>query len=69
MPLPIKVTMIIPDWITRDLVNGTYERVGGVIRDAQTKQIVAWLREVPAGKDLAAMSLQTLITIGSAASS
>jgi hypothetical protein len=42
-----KVKDIIPG-----LLSGKYERVGGVVRDSITKQIVAWLREVP-GKDVA----------------
>lgn len=38
----------IPEYIAHGLSNGTYERVGGVIREADSKQVVAWLRE--AGK-------------------
>lgn len=32
--------------VVRGLLIGKYERVGGVIRDAKTKRIVAWLRSV-----------------------
>ena len=41
----VKVAFEVPDWIAWELNRGTYERVGGVIRDTQTKQVVAWLRE------------------------
>jgi tetratricopeptide (TPR) repeat protein len=42
----INVNFDIPSWVTEGLTNQTYERVGGVIRDAKTKQVVAWLREI-----------------------
>lgn len=35
----------IPDWIVEGLKCGEYVRIGGVIRDAKTKQIIAMLRE------------------------
>jgi hypothetical protein len=41
----VKVAFEVPDWIAKELNRGTYERLGGVIRDTQTKQVVAWLRE------------------------
>ncbi|PZV06849.1 MAG: hypothetical protein DCF22_23040 [Leptolyngbya sp.] len=41
----ITATFVTPDWITSGLNSGVYERVGGVIRDTQSKQIVAWLKE------------------------
>jgi hypothetical protein len=43
----LEVTFRVQDWIAKGLASGAYERVGGVVRDAQTKQIVTWLREVP----------------------
>ena len=44
MPV-IKATLDIPEHILHGLLNGTYERFGGMIRTAGTKRIVAWLRE------------------------
>ena len=44
----VNASFHIPEYIARGLSNGTYERVGGVIREAGSKQVVAWLRE--AGK-------------------
>jgi hypothetical protein len=41
----LTTTFVIPDWIGSGLASGTYERVGGVIRQVGNKQVVAWLRE------------------------
>ncbi|MFW9258540.1 hypothetical protein [Nostoc sp. CALU 546] len=41
----VTATFSIPDWINEGLKTKAYERVGGVIRDFRTKQIVAMLRE------------------------
>lgn len=41
-----QTTFDIPDWILQGLQTGEYVRIGGVIRDSNTKQIVAMLREV-----------------------
>jgi tetratricopeptide (TPR) repeat protein len=41
----VRVAFEVPEDIIRELNRGTYERVGGVIRDTQSKQVVSWLRE------------------------
>ncbi|PSB67049.1 hypothetical protein C7B61_08200, partial [filamentous cyanobacterium CCP1] len=41
----LTTTFDIPAKILEGLMNGSYERVGGIVRDAVTKQIVMWLRE------------------------
>jgi hypothetical protein len=41
----VNATFQVPEYITQGLSNGTYERIGGVIREANSKQVVAWLRE------------------------
>lgn len=41
----IEVLLEIPPAIAQGLANGTFERVGGVIREVGNKQVVAWLRE------------------------
>ena len=41
----VNATFYIPKLIEQGLSNGAYERIGGVIREANSKQIVAWLRE------------------------
>ena len=46
MSLALTVTFALADWVVKGLENGTFERVGGVIREVGTKKVVAWLREV-----------------------
>ena len=41
----IEATFQVPEYIAQGLSNGAYERVGGVVREVGSKQIVAWLRE------------------------
>jgi tetratricopeptide (TPR) repeat protein len=41
----LTTTFVLPNWIAEGLASGNYERVGGVVRDHLTKQVVAWLRE------------------------
>jgi hypothetical protein len=45
------VHFIIPPDYQAGLVTGQYERIGGVIRESQSKKIVAWLREVSTATD------------------
>jgi len=40
-----QVLFTIPPEIQTGLMSGQYERVGGVVRQSETKQVVAWLRE------------------------
>ncbi|MGB0386437.1 MAG: hypothetical protein ACPGWR_16625 [Ardenticatenaceae bacterium] len=42
----IEVTLAVSDHVAQSLANGTYERVGGIVRESRSKQIVTWLREV-----------------------
>jgi tetratricopeptide (TPR) repeat protein len=42
----LNVTFALVDWVAKGLENGTFERVGGVIREVGTKKVVAWLREI-----------------------
>jgi tetratricopeptide (TPR) repeat protein len=42
----VTTTLNIPDEIQQGLINGTLERVGGVVRKVDSKQVVAWLREI-----------------------
>ncbi len=43
--MPLEVLFQIPKYIENGLVSGSFERVGGVIRESASKQVVAWLRE------------------------
>ena len=45
MNLPIQVTYALASWVVKGLQDGTFERVGGVIRDVTSKKIVTWLRD------------------------
>jgi hypothetical protein len=42
----VDATFYIPEHIAQGISNGTYERVGGVVREIGSKQVVAWLREI-----------------------
>lgn len=69
----LTTTFVIPDWISSGLANGAYERMGGVIREARSKQVVAWLREgfTPEGNSLLPLEripIQGMLSITSAAS-
>ncbi|MBA3923952.1 MAG: hypothetical protein H0X31_20565 [Nostocaceae cyanobacterium] len=41
----LTATFELPHWIAEGLGSGAYERIGGVIVNSGTKQVVAWLRE------------------------
>jgi hypothetical protein len=41
----MEVSAEIPQEIVKGLESGLYERIGGAIRDVETQQVVAWLRE------------------------
>lgn len=43
--IDLSVVFKVPEWLAAGLESGQLERVGGVIRDAVTKKVVAWLRE------------------------
>ncbi len=46
MSLALTVTFTLANWIVKGLADGTLTRVGGVVVDASTKQVVTWLRDV-----------------------
>lgn len=43
--IPVTVTFMLANWIAKGLADGSLVRVGGVILDASTKQVVTWLRD------------------------
>lgn len=61
----VNVMLEIPKYMLEGLKSGKYERVGGVVRDVHTKQIVGWLREA---EGLKATVINTLNILGPAAS-
>jgi len=40
----VTTTFLLTDEIEQNLAKGTYERIGGVVREVKTKCVVAWLR-------------------------
>lgn len=43
--MALNVVFDVPAQVTQGLLNGTLERVGGVVRDSSSKQVVMWLQE------------------------
>lgn len=43
--LAVTATFVLADWIAKGLADGTFERIGGVIREVGTKHVITWLRE------------------------
>ena len=43
--MDLNVVLDVPARIVQGLANGTLERVGGVVRDASSKEVVMWLRD------------------------
>jgi len=41
----LDVTLDVPEYVKSGLSNGSYERIGGVIRKTGSKNVVTWLRE------------------------
>jgi len=41
----VNATFDVPEHVANGLSSGIYERVGGVVRESGSKQVVAWLRE------------------------
>lgn len=66
--LPLEVVFDVPPEIVRGLATGALERVGGVIRETGSKQVVMWLREgakIADNSDLAAGVLKSVLDVGS----
>ncbi len=62
--LPLEVVFDVPPAIVRGLATGALERVGGVIRETGSKQVVMWLREggqLASSTDLPGTVLMTLL--------
>ena len=60
----INVSPDIPQQIAEGLESGIYERIGGAIREVDTRQIVAWLREA---YDLSDPVVSELLSLSSTA--
>ncbi|MEH2012794.1 hypothetical protein [Nostoc sp.] len=69
MSLPVTVTFMLADWIVKGLTDGTFERIGGVIREVGSKRVITWLREVnsPPSKEIF-LATQGILQVSSAVS-
>lgn len=66
--LPLEVVFDVPPEIVRGIATGALERVGGVIRETGSKQVVMWLREganIANNPNLAGGVLRSLLDAGS----
>ncbi len=66
--IPLNVVFDVPQEIYSGLASGALERVGGVIRESGSKQVVMWLREgasIADNPSLAAGFLRSFINVGS----
>ena len=55
----VDVTFNVPELIAQGLSNRTLERVGGVVRETGSKQVVGWLREIYEKSDPALSNILT----------
>lgn len=52
MSLPLTVTFALVDWIAAGLADGSLQRIGGVILESVTRQVVCWLQETDVNQRL-----------------
>ncbi len=64
----VEATFHVPDHISQGLSNGTYERVGGVVRERGSKQVVAWLREASVSGEPALSNILSLSPVSAVSS-
>jgi len=64
----VQATFQIPEYIQQGISNRIYERVGGVVRNAASKQVVAWLREAYEKGEPALPNILSLSSVGSVSS-
>ena len=64
----VNATFQVPEYIAQGISKGAYERVGGVVREAGSKQVVAWLREASETAKPVLSSIVSLSSVGAVAS-
>jgi len=64
----LNVTLDLPKRIAKGLLSGQFERVGGVVRDVETKQVVAWLRDIGNSSNQVLSTVLSPSTLSSTAS-
>ncbi len=56
----VNATFYVPEYIAQGLSNRFYERVGGVVRERGSKQVVTWLRDIFENSDPALSNISAL---------
>jgi hypothetical protein len=64
----VNATFQIPQHIAQGISNGTFERVGGVVRETGSKQVVTWLREVSEAGQPVLSNIFSLTSVGAVSS-
>jgi hypothetical protein len=64
----LNATFQVPGHIAQGLSNGTYERIGGVICEAKSKQVVTWLREASETVEPVLSNVLSLSSVGAVSS-
>jgi hypothetical protein len=64
----VQATFHIPEHIAQGISKRIYERVGGVVREAGSKQVVAWLRETSRTGESALSNISSLSSVGAVSS-
>ncbi|ARV60027.1 hypothetical protein BZZ01_16595 [Nostocales cyanobacterium HT-58-2] len=64
MSLAVTATFVLADWIVKGLADGTFVRIGGVIRDVATGHIVTLLKEIKPDTYPSSNNLLSLIFSG-----
>lgn len=60
---PLNLTVDVPAHILAGLTNGQLERIGGVVRDVDSKQVVMWLRDTGATPATTFLGMTTAISL------
>lgn len=64
----VYATLHVPEHIAQGLSNRTYERIGGVVRERESKQVVAWLREASESVEPALSNILSLSSVSAVSS-
>jgi len=64
----VQATFQIPEYIAQGISNRIYERVGGVVREVGSKQVVTWLREAFKEGESSLSSISSLSSVGAVSS-
>ncbi len=60
---PLHLTVDVPEHILTGLTSGQLERIGGVVRDGDSKQVVMWLRDTGANPATTFLGMTTAVSL------